>query len=258
MRSVTELFSLQGRVAVVTGASRGLGREAAEALGEAGAKLVIGARREQWLHPTVNEFRERGFEVVARPCDITDPQQAEAIVRTAIESFGRLDILVNNAGISWGAPYEEMPLDRWRQVIETNLTGTHLVTRSALPIMRQRQYGKIINVASVAGLVGSPDDVLDAASYSASKGAVVALTRDLAVKYARFGICVNAIAPGYFPTRMTQGVLAHSGDRIKELTPMGRLGEEGDLKGITLYLASAASDYVTGQVIAIDGGMTAM
>lgn len=151
-----------------------------------------------------------------------------------------------------------MPLDRWRQVIETNLTGTHLVTRAALSAMKQRQYGKIINVASIAGLLGSPEDVLEAAGYTASKGAVVALTRDLAVKYARFRICVNAIAPGYFHTRMTQGVLAHAGERIKQLTPMGRLGEEGDLKGITVFLASAASDYVTGQVIAIDGGMTAM
>jgi NAD(P)-dependent dehydrogenase (short-subunit alcohol dehydrogenase family) len=258
MRSVKELFSLDGRVAIVTGASRGLGREVAEALGEAGAKVVLGARREQWLQPTLHELRERGFDVVAQPCDISDPLQAEAIVRTALESFGRLDILVNNAGISWGAPYEEMPLDRWRQVIEINLTGTHLMTRAALPAMKERRYGKIINVASVTGLVGSPEDVLQAAGYTASKGAVVALTRDVAVKYARYGICVNAIAPGYFPTRMTEGVLAHATERIKQLTPMGRLGEEGDLKGIIVFLASAASDYVTGQIIAIDGGMTAM
>lgn len=258
MHSLTELFSLDGRVAVVTGASRGIGRELAEALGEAGAKLVLGARREQWLGPTVREFCNRGFQATGVVCDIADPQQANAIVLTAVETFGQLDILVNNAGITWGAPYEEMPLDRWRQVIETNVTGTHLVTRAAISVMRQRGYGKIINIASVAGLLGSAEDVLQATGYSASKGAVVAFTRDLAVKYARYGICVNAVAPGYFPTRMTEGVLAHAGEHIKALTPMGRLGKEGDLKGAVVLLASGASDYITGQIIAIDGGMTAM
>lgn len=257
-RTVTELLSLKGRVAIVTGASRGLGREAAAALAEAGAKVVLSARRQQELTHAVEQLCDRGLEVIGQTGDICDPEQAGAIARVAVERFGQLDILVNNAGIAWGAPYEELPLDRWRQVLETNVTGTHLMTRAALPLMKKQQYGKIINVASVAGLLGSPEDVLEATGYSASKGAVVALTRDLAVKYARFGICVNAIAPGYFPTRMTQGVLARASERIKELTPMGRLGAASDLKGIIVLLASSASDYITGQVIAVDGGMTAM
>jgi len=178
-------------------------------------------------------------------------------VRETIGRFGRLDILVNNAGISWGAPYEEMPIEAWHKVIETNVIGTHLMTRSSLPVMKQRGYGKIINIASVMALIGVPSDVLDASSYTASKGAIVALTRELAVNYAKFGIRVNAIAPGFFPTRMTEGVVEHSGERIKQLTPLGRLGEAGELKGTVLFLASAASDYITGQIIAVDGGMTA-
>jgi NAD(P)-dependent dehydrogenase (short-subunit alcohol dehydrogenase family) len=257
-RSVSELLSLEGRVAIVTGSSRGLGREVAEALAEAGGKIVLSARREQELTRAVEELSDLGFEVIGQRGDISDPQQAEAIARVALERFGRLDVLVNNAGIAWGGPYEEMPLDRWRQVLETNVTGTHLMTRAALPFMKKQQNGKIINVASVAGLVGSPEDALEATGYSTSKGAVAAFTRDLAVKYARYGICVNAIAPGYFVTRMTEGVLARASERIKQLTPMARLGTASDLKGIVVLLASAASDYITGQVIAIDGGMTAM
>jgi NAD(P)-dependent dehydrogenase (short-subunit alcohol dehydrogenase family) len=257
MKSIEKLFSLKGRVAVVTGASRGLGKEAAEGLAEAGAQVVLAARREQWLEPTMREFEERGFDCFAFPCDIAGEDQAQKLAAAALERFGRIDILVNNAGISWGAPYEEMPTEAWRKVLETNVIGTHLMTRAVLPAMRGQSYGKIINIASVTSLIGVPREILEASSYTASKGAIVALTRELAVHYAAHGIRVNALAPGFFPTRMTAGVVERSGEQIRQRTPLGRLGESGDLKGAIVFLAAAASDYITGQIIAVDGGMSA-
>jgi gluconate 5-dehydrogenase len=257
MAHVKELFDLTGRVAIVTGGSRGLGREMAEALAEAGAKVTIVARRAEWLTPTQKDFAARGFEIQARACDISDPQQTERAVQATLDLFGRLDILINNAGVSWGAPYEEMPLDRWRQVLEINVIGTSLMTRAALPAMKAARYGKIINIVSIAGMKGVPKRILEASAYTASKGALVALTRELAVNYAPHGVRVNAIAPSFFPTRMSKGVISRAEEEIKALTPLGRLGEEGDLKGIALFLASAASDYITGQIIAVDGGLSA-
>ena len=257
MKRIAELFSLAGRVAIVTGASRGLGKEAAEGLAEAGAKVVLAARREQWLESTAREFVERGFECLSLPCDIAQEDQTNGLVSATLARFGRIDILINNAGISWGAPYEKMPTEAWRKVLETNVIGTHLMTRAVLPAMKQQGYGKIVNVASVTALLGLPGDILEAASYTASKGALIAMTRELAVQYAAHGIRVNAIAPGFFPTRMTSGVLEHARERIEKATPLGRLGEDGDLKGAIVFLSSAASDYITGQVLAIDGGISA-
>jgi gluconate 5-dehydrogenase len=257
MKSIEELFSLKGRVAIVTGASRGLGKEAAEGLAEAGAKIVLAARREQWLGPTAEEFSKRGFDCLACVCDIADDLQVRELVSKTLERFGRIDILVNNAGISWGAPYEEMPIDAWHKVLNTNVIGTQLMTRAVLPSMRKQGYGKIVNVASIMGLVGVPKEILEASSYTASKGAILALTRELAVNYAAEGIRVNAVAPGFFPTRLSAGVIERAGERITEITPLGRLGEDGELKGAILFLAAAASDYITGQTIAVDGGLTA-
>jgi NAD(P)-dependent dehydrogenase (short-subunit alcohol dehydrogenase family) len=257
MKSIEELFFLKGRVAIVTGASRGLGKEAAEGLAEAGARVVLAARREQWLEPTTEEFRKRGFDCFPCVCDIADDGQVRELVSKTLEHFGRIDILVNNAGISWGAPYEEMPIDAWHKVLNTNIIGTQLMTRAVLPSMRNQGYGKIINVASVMGLVGVPKEILEASSYTASKGAILALTRELAVNYAADGIRVNAVAPGFFPTRLSGAVIEKADARIKEITPLGRVGEDGELKGAILFLAAPASDYITGQTIAVDGGMTA-
>ena len=257
MKSIEELFSLKGRVAIVTGASRGLGKEAAEGLAEAGAKLALAARREQWLTPTAEQFRKRGFDCLACVCDVADDLQVHELVSRTLEHFGRIDILVNNAGISWGAPYEEMPIDAWHKVLNTNVIGTQLMTRAVLPSMRKQGYGKIINVASIMGLVGVPKEILEASSYTASKGAILALTRELAVNYAADGIRVNAVAPGFFPTRLSAAVIEKAEARIKEITPLGRVGEDGELKGAILFLAAPASDYITGQTIAVDGGMTA-
>ncbi len=257
MPHVRELFDLSGRVAVVTGGSRGLGLEMAEGLGEAGARVVVAARREQWLLPAEEHLRGRGIPVAAVPCDVSDPEQARRLVHTAVDRFGRLDILVNNAGVSWGAPFEEMPLERWRQVLDVNLTAAFLVSQAAVPVMKAAGWGRIVNVASVAGLVGSPAEILDAVGYAASKGGLVALTRDLAVKLAPFGITVNAVAPGFFRTRMSEKLLERVADRVVAQVPMGRLGQEGDLKGVVVFLASEAARYVTGQVLAVDGGSTA-
>jgi gluconate 5-dehydrogenase len=257
MKNIHDLLSLEGRVAIVTGASRGLGKEAAEGLAEAGAKVVLAARRAQWLDPTVREFQDRGFDVLGQICDIANAEQTQALASATLARYGRVDILVNNAGISWGAPYEEMPLDAWRKVLETNVIGTQLMTRAVLPSMRQQAYGKIVNIASVMGLIGVPKEILEASSYTASKGALLALTRELAVHYARHGIRVNALAPGFFPTRLSAGVIEHASEHIKTITPLGRLGEAGEMKGAVVFLAAPASDYITGQIIAVDGGTTA-
>jgi NAD(P)-dependent dehydrogenase (short-subunit alcohol dehydrogenase family) len=254
---VHELFGLAGRVALVTGGSRGLGKEIAEGLGEAGAKVVISARREQWLTPAAEEFRRAGIDCLAVPCDVTDLRQVRSLVGAAVDRFGGIDILVNSAGISWAAPILEMPLDKWHQVLETNVTAAFLVSQAAGPVMIDRGQGKVVNVASITGLFGEAPEVLDAAGYSAAKGGLIALTRDLAVKWARHNVCVNAVAPGYFPTRMTQPLLQHAQARIEAHTPLGRIGRPGELKGVVVFLASAASDYVTGQVLAVDGGRSA-
>jgi NAD(P)-dependent dehydrogenase (short-subunit alcohol dehydrogenase family) len=254
-----ELFDLSDKVALVTGGSRGLGLEIAQGLGEAGARIVISARRQEWLKPAVDELRAAGITCHAELADVSRPDDAERLVAGAVKAYGRLDILVNNAGISWGAPATEMPLDRWRQVMDVNATGTFLMSQATGRRMIERgQGGRIINVASVAGLVGAHPFALDAVGYSASKGAIIALTRDLAVKWAGHNILVNAVAPSFFPTRMSQAVVAAHEAEIARETPLGRLGRAGEIKGVVVFLAAEASSYVTGQVIAVDGGTTAM
>jgi NAD(P)-dependent dehydrogenase (short-subunit alcohol dehydrogenase family) len=256
--SVTDLFNLSGRVAIVTGGSRGLGLEMAIGLGEAGAALVITARREQWLTPAAAALTEKGIDTLAMACDVTAPDQVDAVIAATLARFGRLDILVNNAGISWGEPAETVPVDKWRSVLDTNVTGSFLMARAAAAAMMQAGLGgAIVNIASIAGLVGTPAEVLDAVGYSASKGAIISMTRDLAVKWAAHGIRVNAIAPGFFATRMTTGLLEHGRPAIERSAPMGRIGQPGELQGAALFLASPASGYVTGHVLVVDGGTTA-
>jgi len=227
------------------------------ALAEAGAGVVLTARRGAELETTAQEFRQRGFDCLSLLCDIAVDADTRNVVEETVRRYGRLDILVNNAGVSWGAPYEEMTSDAWRRVLETNVIGTHQMTRAALPLMRRQAYGKIVNVASVMGLIGVPKSILEAAAYTASKGAIIALTRQLAVQYAPEGIRVNAVAPGFFSTRLTKEVVGRAESQISALTPLGRVGQEGEFRGAVLFLAAEASDYVTGQVLAVDGGMTA-
>jgi NAD(P)-dependent dehydrogenase (short-subunit alcohol dehydrogenase family) len=254
--TLKELFDLSGKIALVTGGSRGLGQEMAEGLAEAGASLMLLARREQWLTPTVEEFRARGFTCEAAVCDVSNPDHVQSAVDRTLEIYGRVDILVNNAGVTWGAPAEEMPFDKWKMVIDINLTGAFLFCQRAGRAMLKQGSGNIINVASIAGLVGGTEDGQHLSGYVAAKGGLISLTRELAAKWARHGIRVNSIAPGFFPSRMTEKVLEASLSQIEAAVPLGRVGREGELKGIAVLLASPASGYITGQTIVVDGGTT--
>jgi len=257
MAHVKELFDLSGRVALVTGGSRGLGREIAEGLAEAGAVVTITARRAQWLDQAAADLRAAGLGVAAAICDVTDPAAVATLVDSIAARHGALDIVVNNAGITWGAPAEAMPVERFRQVLDTNITGTFLVSQAAARHMIPKQHGVIVNTSSITGLVGTSPDVVRLAGYSASKGGVIALTRQLATEWAAHGIRVNAIAPGFFPSRMSDTVITQHEERIQATVPLRRLGRAGELKGVVLFLVSDAASYITGQVLAVDGGATA-
>ncbi|MDI3258019.1 MAG: SDR family oxidoreductase [Kyrpidia sp.] len=254
-----DLFDLKGKVAVVTGGGRGLGREIALGYAEMGADVVLCSRRVENCEQVADEIRALGRRALPLSCNVGVAEEVRRVVDDAIRTFGHIDILVNNSGTSWGTPAVEMPLDAWHKVIETNVTGTFLMSQAVGRHMIERgKGGRIINIASVAGLTGSPPEVLDAVGYSTSKGAVISLTRDLAVKWARYNILVNAIAPGFFPTRMSRVVLERNGEAILRGTPLGRFGQEGELKGAAVFLASPASSYITGHILTVDGGFSAL
>jgi NAD(P)-dependent dehydrogenase (short-subunit alcohol dehydrogenase family) len=255
MPSIQELFALTNRVAIVTGGSRGLGEEMAEGLAEAGATLMLCARREQWLTPTLERLQGLGFRVDGMVADVSNQADVQAVVDRTMATYGRLDILVNNAGISWGAPPEEMPLEKWRKVIDINLTGAFLFAQAAGREMLKRNYGRIINVASIAGLHAAVEGPHYAA-YAASKAGLMGLTRELAASWGRQNIRVNAIAPGFFRSRLADPVIPLAEPSIKATCPIPRIGAEGELKGVCVFLASDASNYVTGQTIVVDGGRT--
>lgn len=254
---VQELFDLHGQVAVVTGGGRGLGEAMARAFAEAGARVVIASRKKDVVHSTAEAMRRDGFEVIDAKLDVADPADIDALVELTMNQFGRIDVLVNNSGTSWGAPAAEMPIEAWKKVLDVNVTGTFLMSQRAARVMMNQDGGSIINIASVAGLHGINPEVLDAVGYSASKGAVVALTRDLAHKWAPHHIRVNAIAPGWFPTKMSQTVLDQSGAMLTQFIPLGRFGTMDDIKGVALFLATRASAYMTGAILVVDGGTIA-
>ena len=253
--ALKSLFDLSGRVAIITGGSRGLGYEMAEGLAEAGAKLMLCARRADWLTPAVKDLRTRGFIVEGALCDVADPEQVQSVVDKTMAEYGRVDILVNNAGITWATRPEDMPIDKWRKVIDVNLTGAFLFSQAAAREMLKVQYGRIINVSSISGLIASVHGPHYAA-YAASKAGLMGLTRELAASWGRQGIRVNAIAPGYFHSRLADAAIEMSEPAIKASSAIPRVGAEGELKGVVVFLAAAASDYITGQVIVVDGGMT--
>jgi NAD(P)-dependent dehydrogenase (short-subunit alcohol dehydrogenase family) len=258
MSTVKELYDITGQTAIVTGASSGLGVVFAEALAECGVNIVICARREEKLRNVAKQLKIiNGARVLPFPCDVTNENAVEEMVEKTVDEFGSVEILVNNAGISAISPSTEMALDDWKKVIEVNLTGVFICARVAARKMIEKQYGKIINIASIYGEVG---DVFAAAPYYASKGGVVNLTRSMAVEWAKHKIYVNAIEPGFFPSEMTTPIFqdTETYNYIKSRTPLGKVGNPADLKGALIFFASPASNYVTGQTLAVDGGWTAL
>ena len=250
---MNDLFDLSGKVAIVTGGGSGIGRQMAHGLAEAGAELVLCARKVERCEEAAAEMPTRAL---ALPVDVTDEDSVGAMVGRAVHEFGRVDILVNNAGTVWGAAPEDLPLRGWQKVVDVNLTGVFLCARAVGRVMIEKGGGKIVNIASVAGLHGAPAEVVNALPYHATKGGVIALTRDLAWKWARYGINVNAIAPGWFPSDMANFVIERS-PQLAERIPLGRFGGPEDLKGAVVFLSSGASGYVTGHTLVVDGGQSA-
>jgi gluconate 5-dehydrogenase len=255
---VQQLFDLSGQVALVTGGSRGLGLQMAEALGEAGAKVMLTSRKAADLEEAAAHLSERGIDARWIAADASDPAQIQKVVDETMQRAGRIDVLVNNAGATWGAPAEDYPLAAWDKVMNLNIRSLFLFAQAVgKASMIPNRKGRIINVASIAGLGGSMD--VQFIAYGTSKGAVVNFTRTLAAEWGRHGITVNALAPGFFPSKMTQGVLAQFGaEKLAAAAPLKRLGDDDDLKGAALLFASAAGKHITGQILAVDGGVSSV
>jgi len=257
--SVKELLDLNGRVAVVTGGSRGLGLQMAEALGEMGAKLALTARKPGELDQAVAHLAGLGVEATAYPCDVGKPELIPDVVDAILAHYGKIDILVNNAGATWGAPAEDHPLEGWNKLLAVNMTGAFVMSQQiARKAMIPAGYGRIIVTASTAGLFAADRRLAQTAAYQASKHGAVGLMKQLASEWGQYGITSNAICPGPFPSKMANGMIDASGDFIRAGTPTGRIGDEEDLKGLVVLLASNASRHITGQAIAVDGGMSAI
>ena len=254
---VLDLLSLKGRIAVVTGGSRGLGLQMAEALGEMGARIAITARKKEELDAAASRLQSQNILVEPFVCDIGKREAIPPVAEEILKKFGKVDILVNNAGATWGAPAEDHPLEAWDKLVNVNLTGAFVLTqilakRSMIPA----KWGRVINIASIAGLMGQDKRVVQTIAYNATKGGLVNFTRALAAEWGEYGITVNAICPGFFPSKMTRATLGTTGELIRDWTPTKRLGNDEDLKGLVVLLASEASRHITGQAIAVDGGAT--
>ncbi|OGA60609.1 MAG: gluconate 5-dehydrogenase [Betaproteobacteria bacterium RIFCSPLOWO2_12_FULL_65_14] len=255
--NVKQLLDLNGKTALVTGGSRGLGLQMAEALGEMGARLALTARKKNELDEAVSHLGKSGIEAAAYVCDIGKTETIPAVAEEILKRLGSVDILVNNAGATWGAPAEDHPFDAWQKVMNVNLSGMFVLTQAiAKRSMIPRRYGRIINNASVAGLTATDPHIMRGIAYHASKGGVINFTRALAAEWGEHGITVNSICPGFFPSKMSKGVIDSAGQYIIDHTPTRRLGNEEDLKGLIVLLASDASRHITGQAIAVDGGAT--
>ena len=256
---IQQLFSLEGRTALVTGGSRGLGLQIAESLGEAGAKILLSSRKAADLEEAAAHLQSKGIDTRWIAADASQPEEARRVVAETMERMGRIDILVNNAGATWGAPAEDHPLEAWDKVMNLNIRSLFVFSQAAAKAsMIPRRHGRIINVASIAGLGGNPPG-MQTIAYNTSKAAVINFTRTLAGEWGRHGINVNAIAPGFFPSRMTKGLLEKLGaEKMAAHAPLNRLGDDDDLKGVALLFASAAGKHITGQTLAVDGGVSAL
>jgi NAD(P)-dependent dehydrogenase (short-subunit alcohol dehydrogenase family) len=252
---VRELFDLSGKVAIVTGGGTGIGRQMAQGLAEAGADLVLCARKAERCEKAAAEISaELGVRAFGMSCDVRDQDQIKAVLARAQAELGAVDILVNNSGTTWGQPPEEHSLDGWQKVIDVNLTGVFLFAQAAGRVMIAQGHGKIVNIASIMSFRAADPEIMDTIAYNTSKGGVLNFTRDLAVKWAGKGINVNAIAPGWFPSEMASKVIDQNPEAYLRYIPLRRFGGGDDLKGAIVYLTSRASDYVTGETLVVDGG----
>jgi gluconate 5-dehydrogenase len=260
MRTTQQLFDLKGKTALITGGSRGLGLQIAEALGEQGATLVLSSRKQSDLDEAVAHLKSRGIEASAIAADLSREEAVGPLVAEAMKRLGHIDILVNNAGATWGAPAQDYPTEAWDKVMNLNIRSIFLLSREVgKQSMIPRNYGRIINVASIAGLSGNGPDSMQTIAYNTSKGAVVNFTRTLAGEWGRHNITVNALAPGFFPSKMTKGILEQRGEEnLAKRAPLQRIGDDEDLKGAALLFASDAGKHITGQILAVDGGVSSV
>jgi NAD(P)-dependent dehydrogenase (short-subunit alcohol dehydrogenase family) len=258
--SLSALLDLKGRKAIVTGGSRGLGLQIAEALGEQGAELLLTARKSDELAEACEHLGRLGVKARWIASDQGRPEDVPRFADEALKALdGQVDILVNNAGATWGAPAEDHPLDGWMKLVNVNLTGVFLLTQAiGKHAMIPRRYGRILNVASIAGLRGNPPNTNRTLAYNTTKGGLVNFTRALAGEWGPHGITVNALAPGFFPSKMTRATLEQVEAQVKALTPLGRIGDDEDLKGAAVLFCSDAGKHITGQILAVDGGVTAV
>jgi len=258
-RTIPQLFNLEGKTALVTGGSRGLGLQMAHALGEAGAKIMLSSRKAEDLEQAAAELQAAGIDARWIAADCSKEEDTRRLADETLERMGAVDILVNNAGASWGAPAEEHPVEAWDKVLNLNVRGYFILSQQiARGSMIPRKSGRIINVASIAGLGGNPVEMKTIA-YNTSKSAVIGFTQTLAGEWGRYGINVNAICPGFFMTKMAAGLIKSMGEeKMAAHAPLGRLGDEEDLKGIALLYASDAGKHITGQWLAVDGGVSAI
>ena len=258
-RTIQQLFDLTGQVALVTGGSRGLGLQMAHALGEAGAKIMLSSRKAEDLEAAAAELKAAGIEAQWIAADCGKEEDIRRLAAETVQRMGTIDILVNNAGATWGAPAEEHPVNAWDKVMNLNVRGYFILAQEVAKLcMIPRKKGRILNVASIAGLAGNPSEMKTIA-YNTSKGAVVNFTRALAGEWGEHGITVNAICPGFFPSKMTYGLLEKLGAvKMAQGAPLRRLGDDEDLKGLTLLYASPAGKHITGQWMAVDGGVSAI
>lgn len=255
--NIADLFDLKGKTAIVTGGARGLGAQIAEIYGKAGANLVICSRDKAACDEMVDKLSKEGIKALAIECDVTSQEDVKKVVSETVEHFEKIDILVNNSGASWAAPVEDMPLEAWQKVMNVNVTGTFLMSQEVGKVMIKQKSGKIINMASIAGFGGTPA-FMQTIGYNTSKAAIMTFTKDLAVKWGEHNINVNAIAPGFFATKMSKILIEQGKEYILSATPLKRLGTDKDLQGAALFLAAKASDYITGDILTVDGGAHAL